>query len=155
VSQLVELGLRDRVLAAYLRAATRAWPWAPAVVLPVLARGRGRVWALVDGDAVLAGGLLSAAPANLFLHPERRRLARDYSAGGFVNLSYFVVRADRRGQGLGAAFIRAVAREHSFWLACDPELAGFYRRNGLAPSALDPAFHHSRPGHSTALSLGQ
>ena len=143
MSQLVPLGLWDRALAGYLLAASRAWPWAVAAVLPVLVRGRGRVWALVDGDAVLAGGLLSVEPANRFFQPGRRRLARDYSAQGFANLSYFTVPVSRRGRGHGAEFLRAMTREHRFWLACDPELAGFYRRSGLAPSALDPAFHHT------------
>ncbi len=140
--ELRALGLRDPGLRAYLRVAGRRWPWAPGVVLPALARERGRVLGLAHDGVVVGGALLTPAPTNRFLEPGRRRLARDYAAQGYHNLSYFAVHRALRGQGLGEAFLREIAREHSVWLACHPDRAPFYRRAGLAPSALDEAFHH-------------
>jgi hypothetical protein len=146
VSDLVTVGLRDPAMGAYLRAASRAWPWAAAVVLPVVAGGAGRVLALMDAGELRAGALISAAPVNVFVDRHKRWLAKDYHANGYANLSYFAVPQDQRRAGYGSAFLRALARDHSFWLACDPELAGFYRGAGMVPSALDGAFHH----HSAA-----
>lgn len=144
MSELVELGARNPGLWVYLGEASREWPWAGPVVLGTLARSRGRVLGLVQDGELAAGALLSPMSANVFLEGDRRRLARDLCTQGYANLSYLVVRRDRRGQGLGSQFIQAVAAEHSFWLACERELAGFYRGCGLEPSALDPAFHFAR-----------
>lgn len=145
--QLRPLGLKDPGLVAYLRVAGRPWPWVPAVVLPTLARRSGELLGLDHRGEVVGGALLTPHPTNRFLHRSERRLARDYCAAGYANLSYFAVRGDLRGQGLGRAFLQALAQERSFWLACDPDLAPFYQRAGLAPSALDPAFHHVGRGH--------
>jgi GNAT superfamily N-acetyltransferase len=140
MSDLVASKLGDPGLSAYLRAATREWPWAAGVVVPVAARGGRRVLGFERDGVVVAGALLTRRPVNLFRDRERRQLARQYSARGLANLSYVVVRRNHRGQGVGVAFIRAIAAERSFWLACDGSLALFYERCGLERSPMHPAF---------------
>ncbi len=140
MSGLVTVGPRGPAFRSYLRLAAREWPWAPAVLLAAgLMDSRSMNLLLQEGE-VLAGALLTARPANFFPRRNRRILARAYCARGLANLSYFAVRSDRRGQGHGQAFIRALAAQRPFWLACEPRLDTFYDACGLRVSGLDGRF---------------
>ena len=140
---LVQVRPWDPRFRAYLRLASREWPWVGAVALAACAGGNAAVWVLEQDGEVVAGALLTRRPLNVFRRRSQRALARRLCAEGRRNLAYLAVKRDRRGEGHGRAFIRVVAQRGDLWLACEPSLDGFYSRCELVPSPDDPRFHLS------------
>ncbi len=143
MTKLIEVKPRDPRFRAYLRLASREWPWFGAVAIAATARPDTTVMVLEEQGEVVAGALLTGRPANLFRQGSQRALARRLCSEGRLNLSYFAVRRGRRGLGHGRRFVRAVAERRSFWLACDPTLDDFYHRCGLTTVPDDARFRVS------------
>lgn len=143
MTSLYRIGARDPRFRAWLRLTAREWPWVAAVALAKLTRRGNGVWVLAEDGEVVAGALLTRRPANVFRHRNQRALARQLCHEGRLNLSYFAVRHDLRGQGHGQRFVSAVSEQRPLWLACEPALDRFYRGCGLVQSSRDPRFHLS------------